>query len=105
MKDIRPFEEIFVKQASDRLSDQTRLSIMSRNAGLKRGKVTNCVVDVVLLQEAESHFHEIAENAAEQFHMYHGADQLILFHNNTFDPGGVETEGKIPGPSKQYFLL
>ena len=58
MKDMRPFEGIITEQVSDQLSDQTRLSILSRNARLKRGKVTNNAVDsynVILLQEAESH--------------------------------------------------
>ena len=62
-KDIRPFEGIITDQVSDGLSVQTRLPILNWNAGLQRGKVTNSVVGphhVILLQEAESHFHEIA---------------------------------------------
>ena len=35
---------------------------------------------MILLQEAESHFLEMAEIAAAQINIYHGADQLILFH-------------------------
>ena len=46
---------------------------------------------VILLQEAKSHFHEIPEIAAEQFHTYQDADQLILYHNNTFELDGVKT--------------
>ena len=53
------------------------------------------------LQESESDFDEIAEIAAEQFHINRSADQLILFHEKTFEPGGVTTEGEIPGTSKQ----
>ena len=32
------------------------------------------------------------EIAAEQFHIYLGADQLITVHENTFEPG-VQAEG------------
>ena len=82
MKEINPFEGVIAEQVIDRLSDQTLLSILSWNAVLKRGKVTNSVVGsyhVTVLLETESHFHEIAETAAEQVHMYQGADQLIMF--------------------------
>ena len=41
---MRPIERIKVEQFSDGLSDQTRLSILSWDAGLKRGKVTDSVV-------------------------------------------------------------
>ena len=92
------------------------------NAGFKRGKVTNGVVcsnHEILLQEAESHFHEITEIAAEQFHFWQGADQLILFHKIPFEPGcedrrgdpghvkqyPCETEEVIPGTSSQLFRL
>ena len=91
-------------QASDRRCDQTRLSMLSWNAGLKKGKVTNTVVGsyhTLRLQESESDFDGIAEIAAEQFHINRSADQLILFHEKTFEPGGVTTEGEIPGTSKQ----
>ena len=40
MKDIRPFEGIMAEQACDRLRDQTLLSILSWNAGEKKGKET-----------------------------------------------------------------
>ena len=66
------------EQASDRRKDQTRLSIWSRNAELKRSKITNSAAGsdhMLLLQEAESHLRE-------QFHVYHGADQLILSHQH-----------------------
>ena len=43
MKNITPLG-IIAEQASDRLKDQTRLSFLSWNAGLKRGQVTNSVV-------------------------------------------------------------
>ena len=35
---------------------------------------------MIPLQEAESHFHEITEIATEQFHIYLGADHVIVFH-------------------------
>ena len=44
MKDIRRFEGIVTEQSSDKLQDQARFSILSCNAGVKRGKVTNSVV-------------------------------------------------------------
>ena len=56
---------------------------------------------MILLQEAESHFHGITEIAAEQFHVYQGSNQLMMFHKNTFKSGGVQTEGVIRGTSKQ----
>ena len=43
IKDMRLFEGIINEQFSG-LKDQTRLSILSRNAGSKRGKVTNKVL-------------------------------------------------------------
>ena len=51
--------------------------------------------------EAESHFQEIATTAEQQFHVHQGADQLILFHKNTFEPDGVKTVEVIPGTSTQ----
>ena len=48
-----------------------------------------------------SHFHEIAEIATEQFHIYQGSYQLILLHKNTFNPDDVKTEGVIQGTSEQ----
>ena len=108
MKDIRPFEGIITEQVSEKVGDQTRLSILSWKAELEIGKVTNSVVvrpnRVVPIQEAESHSHEITGIAAEQFHIYEYADQLILLHNNTLAPGGVKTEEVIPGTSK-YLMV
>ena len=63
MKDARPFEGIVSDRTSGELSDQERLSILSWNVGPKGGEVANSVggsFHVILLQEAESHFHEIA---------------------------------------------
>ena len=100
MKNTRPLERIIAEQTSDWLKNQTRLSLLSWNAGPERGKVTSSVVDsfpVILLQEAQSHFQEIANVAEQQFHIFQGADQLIVFHGNTFEPDGVKTEGEIFG--------
>ena len=35
---------------------------------------------MILLQEASTHNEEVTLKAKEQFHLYYGADQLILFH-------------------------
>ena len=47
---------------------------------MRRFEGTMGPLHVILLQEAESHIHEIVEISAEQFHIYHGADHPILFH-------------------------
>ena len=47
--------------------------------------------NVILHREAGSHFLEMAEIAAESISIYHGAEQLTLFH-----------EEVIPGTSNQY---
>ena len=52
-----------------------------------------CPFHVILVQEAELHSHEMATSAEKQFHVYQGADLLILFQENTFKPDGP----KIPG--------
>ena len=93
MKDVRPFEEIRAEQGSDGVRDQTRLSILSWNAGLKRFKATHSVVGsyhLIPLQETRSN--------STSFRV----DQVIMFHN---EPGGVKTEGEIPGTSKQDSFL
>ena len=80
MEDIRPFDWIVSVKISDEQSDQTRLSILGWNAGQKRGNVARRVMGsfhVVLLRDAESHCHEIAASAEQQFHIQ-GADQLLL---------------------------
>ena len=60
----------------------------------------------ILLQAAEkSHFHEFAEIVSVTFHTFQGADQFIVFHKNTFEPGCVKTEGVMQGTSKQDSLL
>ena len=94
MKDIRPFERIIAEQVSDSLRDKTRLSILSWNAGLRTGKETHNVVGsyhVIPLQEAESHFLDNAEIAAEQFHIYQVADHLLVFQQKvSFELHGVK---------------
>ena len=83
------------EHVGDGLGDQTRLSILSWNAGLKRGRVTNSVVGSyhVILLQAEWHFYEVTEIAAEHFRIYQGADQLLMLHKNTFKLGDVNIEG------------
>ena len=77
--------------------------VEERQPKSRTGVVGSC--HVILLQEAESHFHEIEAIAAEQFHIYQGADQLTMFHKNTFELGGVKTDGETPGTSKQDSLV
>ena len=92
MKDVRPFEGIRGEEFSDGVRDQTRLSILSWNAGFQRGKITNSLVGsyhVIILQETRSN--------STSFRV----DQVIMFHKNTFELGGVKAEGEIPGTSKQ----
>ena len=82
MKDARPFEGIVSDKSSSELSEQERLSILSWNAGPQRGKVANSMVGsfhVITVQEAETDHHEIITNGGQQFHIYQGADQLILY--------------------------
>ena len=72
MKDTWPFEGIVSVKSSDERSDQTSFSVLSWNAGPKRGKVANSEVGpfhVTLVQEAQSHFHEVATCAEQQFHV------------------------------------
>ena len=94
MKDMRPFEEIVSVKSSDERSDQTSFSVLSWNPGPKRGKVANSVVEsfhVILVQEAQSHFHGVATSAEQQFHVYQGADRFVSqkYHSAWWceDPG------------------
>ena len=50
-----------------------------------------------VVQETETHCHEIARNAEQLFHIYQGADQLILCHKNIFGPGGVKDHEEVRG--------
>ena len=43
MKGVRPIEGIMSEEVSDTFLDQTRLSILSWNAGRDRTKVSSCV--------------------------------------------------------------
>ena len=56
---------------------------------------------MILVQEAETHCHDIATRAKQQFHIYQGGDQLILCNNNTFEPESVRVQEEIPGTTKQ----
>ena len=46
---------------------------------------------MILLQEAEWHFREVTEIAAEHFHIYQGADQLFMLCSSL---GDVKIEGR-----------
>ena len=66
------------------------LSLLSWNAGPRRDGVTSCIpgsFHVIVVQEAEAQYSEIAKEAEKQFHLYQGADQLILCHRCTSEPG------------------
>ena len=102
MKDARPFEAIVGDKSSSELSDRSA-SILSWNAGQKRGKTANCVVGpfhMILVQETETHCHEIVTRAKQQFHIHQGADQVVLC-NNTFEPESARIQEEILGTSKQ----
>ena len=60
---------------------------------------------MIVVQEAESHVREIVTSAEQHFHVYGGADQLILFLKDTCEPDGVKTEEVILGTSKQYLMV
>ena len=77
-------------------------SILSWNAGPKRGEVTSSMVrsfHVIMVQEAQTHYHEITTIAEHLFHIYQGAGQLILYDKNTFEPEGVKIYEEIEGTS------
>ena len=102
MKDARPFEGIITDKNSGELSGKKRLSILSWNAGPKRGEVTSSMVGsfhVIMVQEVETHYHEITTGADQHFHIYQGAGQLILYNKSTFEPEGVEIQEEIQGTS------
>ena len=82
-KDIRPFEGIKAQETGDMLEDQT----LELECRVTNSAVSSC--HVIPLQEEKQVSHEIAKHATEQFRIYQGADQLILFHKNTIDPDGV----------------
>ena len=55
---------------------------------------------MILVQEADTHYHEIAEVSLEQIYIYQCADPLILLHTNTSEHG-VKTEEVVPGTPQQ----
>ena len=104
MKGTRPCDGLVSDAHDDELTSQMRLSILSWNVGPKRGDVTGSIMGafhVIMIQEAETHYHEIAKAAEHQFHIYQGADQLTPCHQNTFEPSGVKSCEEILGTSKQ----
>ena len=57
---------------------------------------------MILLQESDSPFDDVTQIASKQFHVYHGADQLIfLSPKNNFELGGVMAKTVISGKSNQ----
>ena len=114
MKDARLFEGIITDKNSSELSGQKRHSFLSWNAGPKRGEVTSSMVGslhVIMVQEVETHYHEITTSAEQLFHICQGAGQLILYNKSTFEPEGVKIHEEIQGTSMQdifglkYFLF
>ena len=108
MKGVRPFDGTVSDKCSEELECQKRLSLLCWNAGPRRGGVTSRILGhfhVTMVQEVETHCSEKAKAAEQQFHVYQGADQLILFHKNTFELGGVMKYGEIPGASKHDSLV
>ena len=66
MKDARQFEAVVSDKSSGELSDQKRLSILNWNVGPERGEVTSSTAGtfhVILVQEAETHYHESVTHA------------------------------------------
>ena len=54
---------------------------------------------VIMVQEAETHNHEIITGDDQQFHIYQGAGQLVLYIKSTFEPEGVKIQEEIQGTS------
>ena len=82
------------------LSPELERGAKERQSNKQRQRV-GCF-HVTPLEEAESHFHEIVKKLRNKFHnLSHSANQLILFHKNTFEPG-VKTEEVIPGTSVDF---
>ena len=48
-----------------------------------------------------THLQEVTRVAEQQCHIHLDADQLILFHNNTFEPGGVKIENEVSTSSSR----
>ena len=85
MKCVRNFEGN--ADCKSGLNKQMRLSILSWNAGTKRGEVTKSMIGsfhVVIIQEAETHCKDIRTSAEQQFYIYQGADQFVLCCESTF---------------------
>ena len=56
---------------------------------------------MIMVQETETVCHDIITNASQQFHIYQGADQLILRRKSTFEPCVVKIQEEFSGTSKQ----
>ena len=102
MKGVRPFEDIVSEEFSDTISgpDATFNLELERRKRQNEG-VELClrVFHVILLQEASTHNVEVTTKAKEQFHLFYGADQLILFHKTFFESGTSIIESELRGTS------
>ena len=86
------------------LNKQMRHSILSWNAGTKRGEVTASMkgsFNVIIIQEAETHCNEIRKSTEQQFYIYQVADQLVLCCKSTFEPEGLKIQKEIQGTANQ----
>ena len=54
---------------------------------------------MIMVQEAQTHYHESITGAEHLFHIYQGTGQLILFYKSTFEPEGVKIQEEIQGTS------
>ena len=97
MKDMRLFEGLTTEQVSDKtersdapLNSQSECGTKERQSNRQHCGLLLRSYYVISLQEADSHFHEEPEFAAEQLHINQGADQIILFHMSTFGPGNED---------------
>ena len=87
MKNGKPLKGIVSVKIRDELGDQKRLSTSSWSVGPKRGEVANSMVGsvhVILVQEAETHFHDVTSNAKQLMCIYQGAGELTLCNKSTF---------------------
>ena len=94
MKGVRPLKALCPKMLATHL-DQTRHR-KRQNEGVK---LCLRAFHVILLQEATTRNEEVTIKAKEQFHLYYGADQLILFHKTFFESGTSFIESELCGTS------
>ena len=55
---------------------------------------------MIMVQEAQTHYHEIITSTDQQFHIYQGAGQLIFYATRApLEPEGVKIQEEIQGTS------